>query len=114
MLEKVSHIILLKDFYGPLLTDKQQEVLNFHYEQDLSFAEIGAEMGISRQAVYDLVKRAERLLENYEHKLGLAARFSRYKQDLKRLQAMLNQENMNTHELNVLQQQLRQLSEILL
>ncbi|MDD4802156.1 MAG: YlxM family DNA-binding protein [Syntrophomonas sp.] len=75
MLEKISHIILLKDFYGPLLTEKQQNVLNLHYEDDLSFTEIADEMNISRQAVYDTVKKAESLLEQYEQKLGLVQRF---------------------------------------
>lgn len=74
-LEHVSRIVMLKDFYGPLLTEKQQQILALHYENDLSLSEIADEMQISRQAVYDLVRRAEGLLENYETKLGLVEKF---------------------------------------
>ena len=56
MLEKMEQVILLKDFYGPLLTPKQQEVLNLHYEQDWSLSEIAEHWQISRQAVFDLIK----------------------------------------------------------
>jgi len=75
MLEKISRVVLLKDFYGPLLTEKQQNVLSMHYENDWSLSEIADNMNTSRQAVYDLVKRAESLLEEYEQKLGLVEKF---------------------------------------
>ena len=75
MLEKISRVILLKDFYGPLLTEKQQYMLGLHFENDLSFSEIADELSISRQAVYDLVRRADALLEQYEDKLGLVQKF---------------------------------------
>lgn len=75
MLDKREHFIMLKDFYGSLLTDKQQYVLELYYEHDLSLSEIAEEMGISRQAVHDLIKRAEGLLNDYEGKLKLVHRF---------------------------------------
>ncbi len=75
MLEKIGHVVLLKDFYGPLLTEKQQNVLNLHYENDWSFSEIADHMKTSRQAVYDMVKKAENALEGYEAKLGLVEKF---------------------------------------
>lgn len=75
MLEKRSRIILLKDFYGPLLTEKQQDVMNLHYENDWSVAEIADYMKITRQGVYDILKRAESALKEYEHLLRLVGRF---------------------------------------
>lgn len=66
MLDKRDYFIMLKDFYGSLLTDKQQYVLELYYEHDLSLSEIAEEMGISRQAVHDIIKRAEGLLSDYE------------------------------------------------
>jgi len=64
-------MVLLYDFYGKLLTPKQQEVMQLYYEQDLSLSEIAEELKITRQAVYDILKRSEQALEKYERKLGL-------------------------------------------
>ena len=89
MLEKIDHVVLLKDFYGPLLTEKQQNVLNLHYENDLSLSEIASDMNTSRQAVYDMVKRAENLLEQYEQKLGLVERFQITRSRLQELSVIL-------------------------
>ncbi|MEA1961814.1 MAG: YlxM family DNA-binding protein [Bacillota bacterium] len=89
MLERISRIILLKDFYGPLLTDKQQNILSLHFENDLSYSEIGDEYNISRQAVYDLVRRAENVLEQYEEKLGLVNKFQDTNQRLSEIQNLL-------------------------
>lgn len=75
MLEKVLRIGLLYDFYGALLTDKQQECIEMHYIHDLSLSEIANEFSVSRQAVHDILKRAEQLLEEYEHKLKLVERY---------------------------------------
>lgn len=61
---------LLFDFYGPLLTPRQQELMRAYYLEDLSLAEIAGEDGVSRQAVHDLIKRAEAALQEYEEKLG--------------------------------------------
>ncbi len=73
-LERATRIILLNDYYGALLTRRQREILAMHYESDLSLGEIGQLLGISRQAVHDLLSRAEEALEGYEKLLGLAER----------------------------------------
>lgn len=70
---KRVRIGLLLDAYGDLLTDKQQNFMRLYYEQDLSFGEIAAEAGVSRQAVFDAVRHGEATVEEYEAKLGLAA-----------------------------------------
>ncbi|HRY14084.1 MAG TPA: YlxM family DNA-binding protein [Syntrophomonadaceae bacterium] len=100
MLEKVSQVVLLKDFYGPLLTAKQQEALNMHYENDWSLSEIAASMNTSRQAVYDLVKRAEGILQDFEDKLGLVARFQRTRQNLDELKLILEDSKADNPRLN--------------
>jgi predicted DNA-binding protein YlxM (UPF0122 family) len=89
MLERISHVVLLKDFYGPLLTEKQQNVLSLHYENDWSLSEIADNMNTTRQAVYDLAKRAESLLEEYEQKLGLVEKFQRTRRRLDDLAVLL-------------------------
>ena len=61
----------LYDYYYKLLTDKQQEYLSLYYCEDLSLAEIAQDLDVSRNAVYDNLKRAVNLLEEYEEKLHL-------------------------------------------
>ena len=68
-------ISYLLDFYGQMLTEKQLEVTELYYNDDLSLAEIAALSGITRQGVRDAIKRAEAQLLEYEEKLGLARRF---------------------------------------
>ena len=63
---------ILFDFYGALLTEKQREIYEMHHDEDCSLAEIGIEMGITPQAVADILKRADGKLERYEEKLRLA------------------------------------------
>lgn len=74
-MERFAEMALLADFYGPLLTEKQRTIWDLHYEQDLSLVEIAEAEKISRQAVYDLLKRTEKILRGYETKLGLVHRF---------------------------------------
>ena len=65
----------LLDFYGALLTPKRREMLRMRYEEDMSLSEIGAQMGVSRQAVSDGMLAARKKLEEYEAKLGLVRRY---------------------------------------
>ena len=67
---------MLFDFYGDLLTDKQREYYDLHYNQDLSLAEIAASSGISRQGVWDNIRRADAALRDTEARLGLVQRFA--------------------------------------
>ena len=74
LLEHYFRVTALLDFYGALLTDKQRQYLEYHFLNDLSLAEIAEEFGVSRQAVHDVLKRSESILEEYESRLGLVAR----------------------------------------
>lgn len=73
MIEKMIRIGRLYDIYGALLTEHQRKCLELHYLQDLSLGEIAADFGVSRQAVNDILRRAEESLEQYEDKLKLMA-----------------------------------------
>ena len=66
--------ILLYDYYGDLLTPRQRECFELRYNQDLSYGEIGEELGISRQGVHENLNRAEALLRNMEAKTGCVSR----------------------------------------
>jgi predicted DNA-binding protein YlxM (UPF0122 family) len=61
----------LLDLYGSLLTDHQRRILHFAWELDWSYGEIAEREGVSRTAVYDVVRRTTSNLDDYEHKLGL-------------------------------------------
>lgn len=74
-MSKDLDISSLLDLYGGLLTDKQKAFLEFYYNDDLSLAEIAENEGITRQGVYDIVKRAKQQLVNFEEKLLLNNRF---------------------------------------
>lgn len=67
-------ISLLLDFYGNMLTDKQREVIDFYYNDDLSLSEIAENEGITRQGVRDAIKRAEAQLTEMEDRLGFVKR----------------------------------------
>ncbi len=66
--------VLLLDCYGSFLTEKQRELLEGYYNEDLSLSELAEPLGISRQAVYDRIHRGERRLEDLESQMGVAAR----------------------------------------
>ena len=67
---------LLLDYYGPLLTEKQQQTLKLYLDYDVSLSEIAEEEDSSRQAIYDSVKKSIAALKAYEAKLGLVKRDS--------------------------------------
>ena len=71
---ETTDLILLYDYYGDLLTDRQRECFELRYNQDLSLGEIGQELGISRQGVYDNLSRTEQQLKNMEAKTGCVHR----------------------------------------
>lgn len=75
LLEKTTHINYLFDFYQVLLTDKQRNYMEMYYLEDYSLGEISELQHISRQAVYDNIKRTAAMLESYEEKLGLYKKF---------------------------------------
>lgn len=86
VLQKTTRINLLFDFYERLLTEKQQVFLKHYFHDDYSLGEIAAEFSISRQAVYEHIKRAESVLEDYEAKLRLLAKHEERRKLLQQLE----------------------------
>lgn len=89
MFEKNLKIGFLLDFYGDILSERKRAVLDYYYNDDWSLAEIAEEIGISRQGVRELIKKAEDELLFYEEKLGLAARFGQAKEQAEHLLGLL-------------------------
>jgi len=69
-LDKLQIYTELHDFYGAILTEKQNTCFSMHYLEDMSLSEIGTELKITPQAVADQLKRTIAILQNYEDKLG--------------------------------------------
>ena len=62
-------------FYDKLLSQRQQEIVHYYYYDNLSLGEIGENLGISRNAVYDALQKAEKAIYAYEDKLHLSRDF---------------------------------------
>ncbi|MBQ2754165.1 MAG: HTH domain-containing protein [Clostridia bacterium] len=76
-MSKNLDIIMLYDFYHDMLTDKQAEVIDLYYNEDLSLAEISEHLSITRQGVRDNIKRAENILLELESKIGALSRYQK-------------------------------------
>ena len=107
MFEKDLKIAFLLDFYGDVLSERKRIVLDYYYNDDCSLAEIAEEIGISRQGVRELIKKAEEELRFYEEKLGLAERFRRVQKTAEHLQGLLTDAGVNEE----IQRTVRELSE---
>lgn len=84
-MEKLVEVGILFDFYGKLLSEKQYQAVELYYIYDLSLAEIGEEMNITRQGVFDTLKRSEQKLYHYEETLGLIRKFVKSKEAIKEI-----------------------------
>ena len=87
-MEKIVEQGLLYDFYGELLTEHQRRNYEDMVFNDLSPSEIAKEQGLSRQSVHDLKKRCDRILEEYEEKLHLVAKFMKIRDMVRELDGL--------------------------
>lgn len=95
MIEKTTRLNLLFDFYQTLLTPKQQEYMRMYYIEDFSLVEIADLANVSRQAIYDNIKRTENVLESYESKLFLYDKFEQRQKLLLELKEECNETKQN-------------------
>ncbi|MDD6175290.1 MAG: YlxM family DNA-binding protein [Firmicutes bacterium] len=84
---KNLEVSMLYDFYGAVLTEKQRDVIELYYNEDLSLAEISQNEGITRQGVRDAIKRAEQQMFEMEAQLGLVKRFRQIEKQLNEVSA---------------------------
>ena len=90
-MEKNVTISILLDIYGKLLTDKQQDVLDLYYNENLSLSEIAENVNITRQAVRDCIVKGEKKLFNLEEKLGIMKKNENQEKQLQKIIAELSQ-----------------------
>ena len=85
---KNLEISFLLDFYGDVLIERQREVMEQYYNDDLSLAEIADNFGITRQGVRDSIKRGEGIILDLEQKVGFAARYRAVQQGVAQLESL--------------------------
>lgn len=99
-INKNMRISLLLEIYGNLLTTKQKQILTDFYDNNMSLGEIAENTSTSRQAVNDIIKRSQKILENYESKLMLLKKFNKIKSDITSIKKIVvnngNKTSINT------------------
>src|SRR5690554_6084450 len=88
-MEQVARMGLFFDFYGGLLTPKQQRVFSLYYMENLSLGEIAEQEGTTRQAVHDLLQRTEKILERWEEQLLLVDKYLTEKKTVREIRSAL-------------------------
>ncbi len=93
-MEKFVERSFLFDFYGELLTEHQKRIYKEIVFNDFSISEVARDEGISRQGVHDLMKRCDRILNEYEERLHLVERFLRIRKDVKKIELLAAKEEV--------------------
>lgn len=89
--------------YKLMLTEKQMNILSLYIEEDFSLGEISDELGISRQGVFDSIKRSEQLLLSFEEKLGLLKKEDHFKEKVLEIKEQLKDVEINSSKRLVLE-----------
>lgn len=84
-MDEILKTSLLFDFYSGLLTEKQCKVYEMYFHDDLTLQEIAEVLGISKQAVSDLIRRTQANLLSLEKNLGLVEKYGFLKQKINEL-----------------------------
>lgn len=112
-------LTILFDFYGEILTEKQREIFDLYYNEDLSLAEIAEHLEITRQGVRDSIIRSEEILRNFEAKLGLAEKYGRLSDNVRKITKaaerimVINDTNYRNTELDACATEIREVAKAL-
>ncbi|RGG34691.1 DNA-binding protein [Clostridium sp. AF17-2] len=90
-MEKIVRQSLLYDFYGELLTEHQKAIYEDVVNNDMSYSEIARMNQISRQGVYDMIKRCDKILEEYEDKLQLVDKFMKARKQVEKMKDCISE-----------------------
>lgn len=110
-IDKTNRVNALFEFYESLLTKKQAEYMAMYYGDDFSLGEIADNFDVSRQAVYDNIKRTEKILEDYEEKLNLYHNFIKRNEKLDQIKQYTDSNYEEDQKLTDLINQLEELDE---
>lgn len=113
-IDKIYEQTMLFDFYGELLTEHQRRVYEDAVYNDMSLGEIAEEQGISRQGVHDLIRRCDKILQDYESKLHLVERFAKAKETISRIEQLTVDSEADSTQVRENLVQIRKLSKELL
>ena len=117
MKEKNLEITILLDYYGGVLTEKQREVIELYYEDDLSLSEIAEHSGITRQGVRDAIKRGENTMLELEEHLGFVRKMEEYEKRFLRIRELnreveqFNRQNVYSRYISEHTREINQLTE---
>ena|SRR3712207_6787648 len=111
-IQKMVEIEILYAQYGPLLTEKQRDILSMYYEEDYSLGEISNLLGTSRQSIFDSLKRSEKALREYEVKLGMVEKLRKIDTGLVKLAGEIDKEYSNSSNLEDVNQFIELIDEI--
>lgn len=98
-MERIAKQAMLYDFYGELLTEHQKKIYEDIVNNDFSLTEIAQVNGISRQGVHDLIRRCDKLLQDYEEKLHLVDRFLKIRKEVETMQKLAEDDAVSREEL---------------
>lgn len=90
-MDNITKINLLYDYYGEFLTKKQREIFELYFFNDLSMGEIAENIGITRQGVFDMVRRCQDILNDFEEKLGMVKRYLKMEREIKKISLALKE-----------------------
>ncbi|MFI3685408.1 putative DNA-binding protein [Vagococcus fluvialis] len=110
-IEKTNRMNALFEFYSTLLTEKQMNYIELYYGDDLSLGEIAEEYDVSRQAVYDNIKRTEKLLETYEKKLHLYSNYIVREEIIEEIKKEMINSDFNNQKINELLENIQEIEE---
>lgn len=110
-IEKTNRMNALFEFYSTLLTEKQMNYIELYYADDFSLGEIAEEYDVSRQAVYDNIKRTEKLLETYEKKLHLYSNYVVRQELIDEIKSMLKESYPETDSIKILLDKIQEIEE---
>jgi predicted DNA-binding protein YlxM (UPF0122 family) len=110
-MEKTNRMNALFEFYSTLLTEKQMNYMELYYADDFSLGEIAEEYDVSRQAVYDNIKRTEKILEEYEKKLHLYSNYIVRRQYLDKMRTYVKETYPKDTEMFTLIEQIQEIEE---
>ena len=110
-IEKTNRMNALFEFYSTLLTEKQMNYIELYYADDFSLGEIADEYGVSRQAVYDNIKRTEKLLETYEKKLHLYSNYVVREEMIDEVKELLEKEEKSTEKIITILDKIQEIEE---